>query len=86
MIDSIVPCFLLGNMRLMLSTKWWRMDFEKRYCRLLMCKRSKGPKIDPWDIPHVIVLMLDEIPCRKTYCFQLSREELIQFTADPRIM
>ena len=39
MIVSIVPSFLPENIRLVLSAKLWKIDFENAHCRSLMYRR-----------------------------------------------
>ena len=76
MINSIVSSFPLGNIRLVLSANLWMIDLENTH---------KVPWADPWKTPHVIVLMLDEFPCRKPYCLRFLKRELKNLLANPRI-
>ena len=85
MTDSIVPSSLLENIRLISSAKWWMIDFQNAYCRSLIYRRNnKGPRVDSWGTPHVIVFMLEETPCRESYCLRFLRKELNQLLANPR--
>ena len=34
---------------------------------------KRGPNIDPWGTPHVIVLVIDLLSLISTYCFLLPR-------------
>ena len=36
---------------------------------------KRGPNIDPWGTPHVIVLVIDFLSLISTYCFLLARYE-----------
>ena len=38
--DSIVPSFLLENIRLVLSAKWWMIDLKNTHCRSLMYRKT----------------------------------------------
>ena len=69
MIDSIVSSFLLGNIRLALPEKWWILTFN-------IHKNNKRPIVDPSRTPNLTVLMLDEIPCKKSNCLRFLREKL----------
>ena len=45
---------------------------------LIYKRNNKGPKVDPLRIPHAYISMLNEIPCRKTYCLRFLKIELSQ--------
>ena len=80
MTDSIVARSLLENKRLVSSAKLCMIDFENAHCRSLMHGRNnKGPKVDPWGITQVIVLMIKETPWRETYSSRFFRKRLNQF-------
>ena len=36
---------------------------------------KRGPNIDPWGNPHVIVLVIDLLSLISTYCFLFARYE-----------
>ena len=61
------------------------IGFQNAYCRSLTYRRNnKGPRVDSWGTPHVIVFMLEETPCRESYCLRFLRKELNQLLANPR--
>ena len=52
---------------------------------LIHKRNNKWPEADCLGAPHVFVLMLDKIPCRKTYCLRFLRKEPNQLLANPRV-
>ena len=60
-----MPRFLKENTRIMSSTKWWIIDFEKAPCKSLMyTMNNKGPNVEPCRIPQVTSLVIEQWPSK----------------------
>ena len=43
---------------------------------ILYIKNNKGPRMDPWGIPHVIGWKLDKVPFTYVHCLRTVKYEL----------
>lgn len=83
-LSVIIDLVYLGDICLVSSAWWWRIKLENTYFKSLIYKRNNdGPRGDPYGVPDVIVLMLEEISCRKSYLVWVLRKELNQLFANP---
>ena len=60
------------NIRLVSSAKWYLIELDNiQFCSLSCKKNTKRSSVYPWWTLKIIVLMLDEIFCKKTCFFEL---------------
>ena len=65
---------LLMIRRFVLSAKSWSLQCFIATCRsLVYSRKSKGPKTDPCNTPHVILKVLDAKPLTDTNCLQFAK-------------
>ena len=43
-------------------------------------RNNKGPRVDPWGIPHVISICDESNPLMETNCFLLDKKDLYWLT------
>ena len=82
----MVSSFLAGNRKIVSSSKWWIIDFEKAPCKSLMYTRNnKVSDVEPCGVPQVTRFVMEQWPSKENYCVLFFREELNQLLANPCI-